>query len=397
MGIKPVLNRVNVLTPTNIENNGYNFNFTFNGGNVGKNKLKITHLNNGSEVVDYEQTQTRTSYYHNFNTDNILAVGNQYYASLSVYTKNPSNLSEWIESNMSDKVIFKYISDPIFKITKDGSEFINNTNLQTPNVTLGIQYSQSENEALNEYQFILYNDKKVQIKNSGIKYNDTVMSFDLVGLNPDSTYFIRAIGNTVNGLSLDTGYIKFQTIYNTSSMFSSFNLKNKPLEGCIRVETTMKLIEGYLSNGEEPIYINNEKIDLTDDSSVVFEGGFTIPNAYNLHLKGNFSETGRVLSIGYNNEVEVFYMADRVELTEVTQDDVSTTSLYNGISNSPYNDSTQDVDRTLSYFLIVDNNSEYPQRVRSNYLKPKPSSNTDINIWIQRKNNNYTILAYTAS
>lgn len=381
MAIKPILKDIYIATTSDAQGDGIRFDFSYTGGAIGKYKFCISQVVSGTETVLLTKELATTNYYYLFkDTDSILTAGNQYYAYITVYTKDPSDSSKWIASEVSNKIIFKYITTPSFYMSINNTELTNGTSLTTPGSIVEITYSQSEGEALNEYEFILYDNEKHEIKNTGVLYNTgTDMTFILSGLSAEASYYLRAMGKTANGLSLDTGYISLTTAYTVSTLFSNLTLTNHPDKGYVRVSSSLKLIEG-ICDGEE-IYINNEKLDLLNyDSKVVFDGGFAVPNEFNLHLKGNFDNTGEIISIGENGEIKVFYMADEIGIA-----DSNTTTVYNDGSSSS---------NTLGYFTIVENNI-LPVYVKSNYLIPKPSPTTNVELWIQRKNNTYSIIAWT--
>ena len=248
----------------------HEFGFIFNGNQVMKNRLIIR--DNSTNTVIYNQIQETMQLKHILPI-NILTNGKLYNAAIQVYDINNN------ESPESDKVLFYCYSSPTFNF----NNFIEHQVVNNSFYDFNLSYSQSEGEILNSYQIILYSSTKVEIYNSGIKYDDK-LSCNINGLLDGNTYFIRAIGETLNGMSLDTGFIEFSVKYIKPSSFSIVDLENKYDQGMTRISSKIILITG--KTGKTPIYIDNSKLDLRNDY-IVFDKGFEINNDSYLDLQGS--------------------------------------------------------------------------------------------------------------
>lgn len=292
--IKPILKQISAFD----KNNSAYFYFNYYGNQPIKNRLIIK--NNITNAVIYNKIQETLHSYHIL-PSNTLVNGNVYNAQISIFDENN------IESDISNTVTFHCYATPLFSFIN-----LNSTanQVQNSNYELQLQYYQPENEPLNYYKVILYDFSQKEIANSGNLYNPKDLKYILSGLLNDTQYYVRAIGQTLNGISLDTGLIHFVVKYISPSLFSLIQLENLPFEASVKVSSHFVKIIGK-SNHESPSFINNERINLTDNGNYVkFDNGFNISDNFTLEmLVSNLSD----YSIFYEhdnskNKMELKYM-----------------------------------------------------------------------------------------
>ena len=196
-----------------------------------KNRLIIK--NNITNAVIYNKIQETLHSYHILSS-NTLVNGNVYNAQLSIFDEND------VESDLSNTVTFHCYSTPLFSFIN-----LNTTTNQVKNSNyeLQLQYSQLEDEPLNYYKVLLYDYSQKEINNSGNLYN-TDLKYVLSGLLNDTQYYVRGVGQTLNGINLDTGLIHFVVKYISPSLFSLVQLENLPFEASVKVSSHFVKIVG---------------------------------------------------------------------------------------------------------------------------------------------------------
>lgn len=112
-------------------------------------------------------------------------------------------------SALSDKVYFWCLATPsfYFKDINDGEIF------DTASIYANLIYEQSDWEDIGEYRFYLYDEVKQELLQSETFYGTDHLTYAYRGLTDDKFYYIRAVGTTVNGIDLDTGYVKIFVNY----------------------------------------------------------------------------------------------------------------------------------------------------------------------------------------
>ena len=174
--------------------------FYYTGEQVFANKLTIKK-NDTLEVV-YEQKVSSMRLNHEISAEvssTKLINGTTYVASITVFDKNG------IESPASNTVLFTCYTTPVFHFTNIREGDI----LTDASYPVKLVYSQKENIPLSQYIVNLYDYGHNQIWSSGAIYNDKELSVVISGLTDNSNYYIRATGNTVTDVPLDTGLIGF--------------------------------------------------------------------------------------------------------------------------------------------------------------------------------------------
>lgn len=250
----------------------YTFKFTYDGNQIRKTRLQI--CNNQTNAVVFNQTIDNYQAKHTLPA-NTLTNGTLYNVAIECFDKDNHS------SGLSNKVIFYCFTTPSFKF----SNITNGLIIGNSNITPSLTYSQIEGELLNSYQFILYNHNKVQINQSGIKYNTSSMTTNFSNLE-ETNYFIRAIGETVNGMLLDTGFIGFSVVYDSPNNFSLLEVTNLEHEGRIKIKSNIIGMSGRtLPEDAELKFIDNEMLDLTNtNTKVIFDKGFSLNDDFEFDI-----------------------------------------------------------------------------------------------------------------
>jgi len=161
-------------------------------------------------------------------------------------------------------------------------------------------YSQLENEPLQSYEISLYNLSKVKIQTSGIRYSIDTLKYSLSNLEDNQFYYIRATGQTLNGMNIETDYIFFSVNYEQPAVYSVLSLENVSKNGYIKLQSNIRAVECYTTS--DPIYIDNEYIDLRNDALTI-DKDFSFEDNFIINLSGYNLSDGLImqLSDGVNN------------------------------------------------------------------------------------------------
>lgn len=276
---KPILNQVPAWDATK----GYTFTFNVVGGTQVAGSV-LTIRDNETNVVVYEHTESSYNFVNTIPAD-VLTNGTNYNASLVTLD---INLNQSVESNI---IQFYCYTTPV----------INGLNIPSGDIVPSSEfpfeatYSQAQGEMLNTYRFTLYNASQIEIATSGTMYatsitpsyqGDTVLiplAYTFTGLLDNNTYYLKIEGLTANGMVATTDMVQFVVRYSVPSAFAQLTAINNCSEGYIRIESNVVLIDGTAF--PEPIYIDDQKIDLTRDGSyVIFDKGYEIPSNFTTQL-----------------------------------------------------------------------------------------------------------------
>jgi hypothetical protein len=197
-------------------------------------------------------------------------------------------------SEESTSVVFMCLTTPVFAFTTPTpNQEINNVVLET-----SLMYSQTQGEKLNNYYIVLYDENHQPIHQSANIYTTDSLSYLLDGLENSKTYFVKAFGETIRGIKIETVDVQFTVEYIQPSAFSAVQVENNWLAGSITVKSNLILVEGKYDG--EAVYIDNDKIYLMDGTSVVFDESFTTGPDFSLQFKiNNFNAGQHILSMGH--------------------------------------------------------------------------------------------------
>lgn len=250
------------------------FTFTESGTRIVANRLVIKR--NDDLTVVFNDTQNTFSYTHNV-PENTLENGVIYIAELYVIGQSGE------ASPASRPSLFRCLETPTF-------EFLNITDGQTldgNSYNFSLTYNQSQNEPLNSVMFYLYGSSGQQLSQSPVLTNfgalTNTVSYLFSGFNDKTYYKIKAVGQTLNGMEIETDEISFVIKYSKKSTYSIFTVNNNCNGGYIYGSVEVKPIVGSALR-EPPTYIGDSEIDLTDGNVVLFPTGYEVVGDFNAKL-----------------------------------------------------------------------------------------------------------------
>lgn len=342
-----------VLYQVNAFDAGENFIFSFsNSGNQAfKNKLLVK--DNTTNITAYESIETTFQLKHTL-AGGELSNGNTYNA--VVYTYDSENTI----STVSNTIIFKTFTTPTWSFIN----LITDQVVQNSFIQVEMTYAQTEGELLNSYQVELYSSLQTLLYKTNILYDTEDIKATISNLADNTQYYMRAIGTTLNGMSLDTGLIPFSVNYISPALYSLVTLENMPKDGQIKISYNVQLVTGT-SNPETPIYIDETKVDLTSEGAYVyFDEGFDVQSNGIFQIKGQEFNDYSVIYEWSNgtDSIELKYMRGTFA-SQVSEKAYFILRAYNQINN----------------YVIY-----------SNYIDI-PLSTDQIHIWIKRINNIYDL------
>lgn len=250
---------IHPITPIDM-NVGGTIKFSWNGNQVFQNQCIIKSMETNETV--YDHTIESFKYEHPIDlTKSGMENGREYIAYLIVYDKDhvPSDLQS--------------IGTPFYCFTTPTFRFTNITNgqiIKSSTFQVNCEYAQTEKELLDSWSIVLYDHSKSELSSTGVVYETEELSYLTPMLNNKTTYFIRAVGKTVHGILVDTGYVELSVTYDISSLFSLIELTNLPDIGAVQLRSNIIASEGH--TGKTPVYIDGEYLDLRDNYVKYTEG-----------------------------------------------------------------------------------------------------------------------------
>lgn len=204
--------------------------------------------------------------------------GDTYTAQIRVFGKlenNSQQVSDW-----SDIVQFKTFARPIFEINNIHQD----QQIANSNFTVSVFYSQAQGEMLKDFSIYLYDKGMQLIHNSGRLSPSGGMLYTITSLLDNEGYYIKANGETVSGMIIETGLIRFSVEYINPPQYILFELTNHPDDGAVGIRSNIIIIDG-ISNPSPPIYIDNNEVDLTDPTYWVrWEKGFSFKDSFLMQI-----------------------------------------------------------------------------------------------------------------
>lgn len=275
---KPILTKINTYDARD----EYIVSFTYSGHQTYRHRFIIT--NASTSAIVYDKTVTGFELFHKIE-ENSLQNGEQYYAQVQCFDKNNS------VSELSSPIYFTCVKMPTFCI--QGVKKDDTINVSSIQPTL--LYRHDGDELLKDYQFFLYDSNKTNIMESPVYYDNT-MSCKFTGLEDGNKYYLRAVGETVHGLKLDTDYINFKVVYKEPSYENKVVLKCDRIHGFISWMTNIVVIN--CTTPKAYTYDStNQWINLID-KEIEYNSGFMFSGDFQLKLIGkNLNRNGKILTM----------------------------------------------------------------------------------------------------
>lgn len=228
----PIINAVSCFDPRY----AFTFEFQYQGVQIIKNRAVIR--NNTTSSIIYDKTQDGMRYNHVLPA-NALLTNTGYTIQIQVFD------AEGNSSNLSEAVLFHCYLTPEFSF----SNVNKNDKITSANFEAKLKFTQSEGDSLKECVFYLYGDNKTQV--SQTYYSTDNLSYTYYGLSNLSPYEIRAIGKTLYGFTVDTGYIPIQIEYQKiPSTISFLGINNS---GKITLASNIVITDYTLNNNDYTI------------------------------------------------------------------------------------------------------------------------------------------------
>lgn len=242
--------------------------FNWSGNQAFKNRCIIK--NNETAAVVYDKTINSFKYEHPLDlTMATLSNGNKYNAFITVFDKDN------VESDPQQiGQAFICLKSPSFAFTN----IVSNQVISASSYTFSLSYSKENGELLDSWSISLYTKSHSLLSTSGTQYDTSVLSHTFNGFTNKNEYSVRAVGKTVNGIDVDTGYINLSVTYSIRDVFSLLEPTNLAKQGCIQIRSNIVSSEGHPES--EAVFINGEYVDLKNNSLSYTEG---------FALKGDFS------------------------------------------------------------------------------------------------------------
>ena len=207
---------------------------------------------------------------------NTLQNGKTYNVCIQVFDRD-NNASE-----LSDTLIFKCYTTPTISLNIANEQVI-----RSSSYLFTVSYSQLEGEELQYYSLELYDGNKQRLYNTGARYNIEA-GITLTDFIDNTSYYVKAYGQTINHMEIETDLILFHVEYITPELYSYMTVENRELYGDIQFTSFLVSIEGKGINGE-PTFINNEYIDTVNGVAIKFDENFNFSNGIISLVGKNFT------------------------------------------------------------------------------------------------------------
>lgn len=259
----PSVIAIGVLDPSG----PYDIRFTYTDNQAVKNRAVIMDAETYETV--YDKTQLTMKLLHTIPAGT-LQTGKCYIAMIQVFDADGN------KSSLSENTLFYCYSRPVFCIKNVP------TVCKNAGITLPLSYIQEEGEPLKSYQFFLYDADYNMLNSSRIFFAGEDMYFTFNSLQNNCTYYYRAIGETMHGYRLDTGYHQVTVDYNVVPTNAVLVLENDGRHGCISIKTNIKSIGYELQNDN---YSFSGGAVTLFDNAVTYNEGFSLDGDFSLFVE----------------------------------------------------------------------------------------------------------------
>ena len=188
-------------------------------------------------------------------------------------------------SEESNPEPFRCYSEPNFGF-EGYSPNIENV-VENSSISLTLTYSQAQNEPLNMWTMYLYTKDRVLLDQSPETYATSGMYYWFSGLSNGTEYQIRATGETVHGMLIDTGYIRIATSYSAPTKFINLNAENIKSDGVIHIESFAVSQTGHAYDEDVEYLYDDGKAYAANlmNNYVTFNEELSVPEDFTIFLK----------------------------------------------------------------------------------------------------------------
>lgn len=255
--------RLNIINVFDVSDGEHTFTFSYTGSQVVKNRLIIRDNLTFEEV--YNKEQNNMVMFHTISEEDISCLKNNYtyVAQIQVYDVNGDS------SSLSDPVLFTCHTNPVFNFDSIEDE----TTISSENITLGLQFAQPEGDKISDVIYELYDSNK-DLQTISDTYHEA-NTYTFYGLKNKESYYVRAVGKTVFGFNLDTGYKKINVLAKTKSPNINFVAENS--NGKILFSTNLVITDCKTEN--DNYTFDNGKVNIEDNAII-----YTVKNVNNFSL-----------------------------------------------------------------------------------------------------------------
>ncbi len=261
-------------------NDGYNFTFDYKGAdNVDGNILRIyKSYDTKTPIIIQKQNSTKLNSLLK-STANIygLTNGEKYSATISM-TDGETELKE----TCSVPVVFYCFQTPSlsFKNTEMFKQPVNSSSFIAE---LKYDYDKKGSyvDKLNEYKVLVYpyaddvNQLELyETKRAYVNDTENIKAY-ITDLDGGKSYYLKAVGTTVHGVSVESILLKVDIADNTQYLKSAFNAKVQNETASIYLTSHLLNIDGK-STGT--IYFENGKVIINENSTVYFDKDVSVYN-----------------------------------------------------------------------------------------------------------------------
>lgn len=255
----PIQATIYPITPIDAEVGGI-IKFSWQGNQAFKNRCIIKEHDTGTII--YDKTIETFKYEHVIDlTIATLINGTKYSAYITVFDIDDT------ESDIQPLgEPFLCLKTPIFSFANIAEGSV----ISSSAYTFSLMYEQEDGELLDSWAITLYSTSHTSLSSSGTIYDTSDLSHTFSGFSNRNQYSLRAIGKTVNGIELDTGYVTITVTYSVKDVFSLLDPINVVEQGAIHLLSNIVSSEGHLL--KDPVYIDGDFIDLRDNELSYTEG-----------------------------------------------------------------------------------------------------------------------------
>lgn len=259
---------INLIKPFDPRNE-FIVNFVYSDNQIIKNRAIIT--DNSTSKVVYDNTILSMRLQHIIPANTLLS-GHQYLIQIQVFDSDGNS------SNLSQPLLFYCYLTPSFNF----SNITEDMTYKNASINLVLNYSQSDNEPIKNYRFFKYSYNKTIVENSPMLYTNSNMTYSFYGLENNTYYYFRAIGETLHGIQLDTGYIKVNVSFNTIPANILFQVDNDYSNGYVSLKLNIKNIGYELENDN---YELKDGLLILKNNSLTYNDGFSVDGDFSLFVE----------------------------------------------------------------------------------------------------------------
>ncbi|WDV47041.1 hypothetical protein PV797_04895 [Clostridiaceae bacterium M8S5] len=251
---------------------------------------------------------------------NTLTNEKEYYYKLTVYNAVGGSVT-------SDAVVFKTSARPVVTIPNDG--YVRNQYL-----TVNANYTHSSNVPIKSYKFILYD-----VSNKLIEESSSIISSALTysfkhPLVDGATYKVKCIVVSQKDVT-SFSMVSLVADYNSMQSYSNLHAETFVDKPYVKLQWSITRIIGNADKEFE--YIDGEKANLTNGSTVSFDSNFTVDEDFTLKLwVENLKNDIDIIKIcGSNGNMEITFRDNSIHV-------------YKDFSSLTYHTASDLIDETIT-------------------------------------------------